>query len=287
LATDELTPEEIIALADAFPVGPSSRTLLRMARFPAGAIPVGGYSNALEFWTAIADEVASGVMPDGRRQILAAARRKFPYSTRFPDPAGAAAAPAGPLRVLVLGASPAGLPWVRTDQEARRIEDAAAAGRVAIEYVAAAMATDLERVRAFRPGIVHFICHGDSDRLAFNDPRGEYDLVKASRIAETLGYYRDSAGVRLRAVVLAACDGNTLAPYFTGVADTVIGHRGKLADPCGIAFAAQFYRLLTGAAGQGEGGLAGTAREAAVLTVALSEACAPVQSNLIVLSSGG
>jgi hypothetical protein len=194
--------------------------------------------------------------------------------------------------VLVLGASPAGLPWVRADQEARQIEDAVATDRVTVRYVAAAMATDLERVRAFRPDIVHFICHGDSDRLAFNDPRGEYDLVKASRVADTLAYYRESAGVRLRAIVLAACDGNTLAPYFTGVADTVIGHRGKLADPCGIAFAGQFYRLLNDAAGQAEGGLAalslaGTADEAAVLTVALSDACTPVKSNLIVLSSGG
>ena len=130
-------------------------------------------------------------------------------------------------------------------------------------------------------------------RLAFNDPRGEYDLVKASRIADTLAFYQESAGIRLRAIVLAACDGNTLAPYFTGVADTVIAHRGKLADPCGIAFAAQFYRLLSDAArarlraAWRPLSLAGTANEAAVLTVTLSDACAPVKSNLIVLSSGG
>jgi hypothetical protein len=215
-----------------------------------------------------------------------------------PRAQGSATAPGdgAPLRVLVLGASPAGLPPVRADAEARRIEDAVAADRVEVKYVAAAVATDLEKVRDFRPHIVHFVCHGEEDQLAFNDSLGEYDLVRADGIAATLAYYREKRNIRLRAVVLAACDGEKLAPAFTAVADTVIAHRGKLADPCGMAFAGQFYRLVSNAvaalpSGQppGEAGnidLADTAAEAAVLTVALSSACAPVRSNLIAAAGG-
>jgi hypothetical protein len=77
---DELTPDEIPALADAFQAGAASRTLLLAAKFPTSAIPVTGFSDSLEFWELIAAKVADGVMADGRRKILAAARRWFPYN---------------------------------------------------------------------------------------------------------------------------------------------------------------------------------------------------------------
>jgi hypothetical protein len=88
MADDELTEDEVYALAGAFPVA-SARTLLTMAGFPAWAVPETGFGNALEFWSMIAGQVAGGVMPDGRRRILAAARRRFPSSRKFPDPGAA------------------------------------------------------------------------------------------------------------------------------------------------------------------------------------------------------
>jgi hypothetical protein len=115
-------------------------------------------------------------------------------------------------------------------------------------------------------------------------------------------FYRDERGVRLRGVVLAACDGQTLAPFFAGVADTVIAHRDRLADQCGVAFAEQFYTLLNAEAGRTAAAhaapghavtraaapdLAGVAREAAQLTAQYSAACDPVIASLIVLHDGG
>jgi hypothetical protein len=377
---DELTPDEVAALANTFPPE-RARTLLGTAKFPRRAIPVVGFNDSQEFWELIAAKVALGVMPDGRREILAAARRQYLFNKEFADPgpsanpAAAAPAPApaptspaasvihvtggqgiqighsnsqvnnhyqppsarqpqpwtqagavrpddgARLRVLVLGASPAGVAPVRADAEARRIEGAVAADRVDVRYVAAAVATDVEQVRDFRPHIVHFVCHGDEDRLVFSDSLGGYDAVQAGGVAATLAYYQQARKIRLRAIVLSACDGEKLAPAFSAVADTVIAHRGKLADPCGLAFAGQFYRLVSNAvaaaaavpAGAARGSetrgsetrgseargseargsefgdidLADTATEAAVLTVALSSPCAPVRSNLIVLPSGG
>jgi len=73
-----------------------------------------------------------------------------------------------------------------------------------------------------------------------------------------------------------------VAPFLASVADTVIAHRGKLSDPCGVAFATQLYRRLNET-----DDLAAAAREAAQLTAQFSDACDSVIESLIVLPGGG
>ena len=85
MADHELTHEEVMALASAFSVA-SAKTLLSSARFPTWAIPESGYANSREFWVKIAEQVAEGVMPDGRRKILTEARRIYPWSKTIPAP---------------------------------------------------------------------------------------------------------------------------------------------------------------------------------------------------------
>jgi hypothetical protein len=321
MADDELTPEEVTALAGTFDVA-AAKTLLRAARFPLGAIPETGYRNSREFWSEISRQLGDGVMEDGRRKIIKAAWYVYPFSRTLPkvpdadassgtmasggrgievaggqgivvgdnnvqynfhvmpEFASAAVRQTVALRVLVIGASPIDedLPHVRADREAHAIEKVALPDRIAVKVILGAEATDVRQVGAFRPDIVHFVCHGTADSLVFNDARGESDFVTAQRVAETLGFYRDTAGIRLRCVVLAACDGHALAPYFTGVADLVIAHRGKLSDPCGVAFAEQFYTLVNGTPAAD---LAAVAHEAAHLTAQYSAFCEPVVTNLI------
>ncbi len=299
MAQQKLTAKQIRALATLFPPGAQAEALLNSAEFPVWLLPPPAGLNGFQFWTQVSGQLEGGVMPDGVRAVLAAAKQVYPYNPDFelegadsPDvpaaraasaaSAGTASAPvftrAAPLRVLVVGASPAGVPPVRADRESSRIQQAAQPDHIDVTYVPAAQATDLEKVRSVRPDVVHFVCHGDGGCLVFNDVQGESDPVKASRIADTLSFYRSSADIRLRAVVLAACDGDTLASAFTAVADTVIAFRGKLSDPCGTAFAGQFYKLLNET-----DGIAAAAREAAQLTAAFSGDCAPVIDSLIVL----
>jgi hypothetical protein len=280
MVPDELTAGEVYDLAEYFPVS-SAKVLLSMARFPSWAIPESGYANSLEFWSRIAEQVAAGVMRDGRRQILAAAQARFPYSDKFahpPAPSVRALDQDRPLRVLVIGASPSDLPPVRADQESRAISKASLPDRITVSYAPAAQGTDLEKVRSVRPHVVHFVCHGEDDCLLFNDIHGESDPVSAAQVASSLRFYRESVGIALRGVVLAACDGTTLAPAFAGAAGTVVGFHGMLSDPCGIAFAEQFYGRLNDL-----DDFAAAATEAAHLAAQFSAGCASLIAKLITL----
>jgi len=290
-----LSPDGINALQDelgrVYSRDVKAWAFLRTAGFPPGLIPE--WHNGYDFWSTVFSELANGAMEMPYRRLITTALRQYGSNEvlqgllRTDDsPAGAQAdVPAGraaPLRVLVIGASPSDMPPVRADRESRAIAKAAIPGSLDVDDVPGAEATDLENVRSFRPDILHFICHGEEDSLVFNDVRGESDPVKAGRIADTLRFYQQTAGVRLRGIVLAACDGETVAPFLASVADTVIAHRGKLSDPCGVAFATQLYRRLNET-----DDLAAAAREAAQLTAQFSDACDSVIESLIVLPGGG
>jgi hypothetical protein len=284
---NELSPGEIRELAAAFSVGQHARTLLRLARFPAELVPAMEGRTALDFWSEVAEEISCGVLIDGRRRLLDAAHSIYQDNPIFVAASSPPPPVRVPVRVLVIGASPSDMLPIRADREARTIAGTAP-GLLKVEIMLGAEATDLEKVRAFRPDILHFACHGQGDHLIFNTVLGESDPVLASRIAQTLGYYRENSGVKLRAIVLGSCDGEKLAPDFTGVADTVVAHRRALSDPCGVAFAAQFYRLVsTVPASAVDRGIAAAAREAAQLTAQFSESCATVIDNLIVLGADG
>jgi hypothetical protein len=80
---EELTHDEILALADAFPPSKSGRTLLALAHFPRAAIPESGFSNSRDFWTLIAEQVADGVKEGIRREILVTASGLLPANLKF------------------------------------------------------------------------------------------------------------------------------------------------------------------------------------------------------------
>ncbi len=286
--------ERLAALAAAAGPAPASPGPAAVPGTGGAPVPVaGGQGTRVGSGNVQVNYVNDGVAPG----------REAPQAGRLAAPPASLAGTAA-LRVLVIGASPLDpdLPHVRADREAHAIERVAAPDRVDVKVVLGAEATDVQRVGTFRPDIVHFVCHGTADSLVFSDAGGESDYVTAARVAQRLRFYRDDRGVRLRGIVLAACDGQTLAPFFASVADTVIAHRGKLADQCGVAFAEQFYTLLNAPAGRTAPGhaapghaathlpapdLAGVAREAAQLTAQYSAACDPVIANLIVLHDGG
>jgi hypothetical protein len=184
--------------------------------------------------------------------------------------------------VLVVGASPTGQERIRPDREARAVVAAAEAGHLQVELAPAALATDLQRILAFRPDILHLACHGDGEHLIFEDLHGEEHLVPAEQVAATLRLYRDVAGVRLGGVVLGSCRGADIAACFAEVVDRVVAHRGSLDDACAVAFAGFLYRAL-----RDHPDLGAAARLAAQHTLLTDETCTNVVAALVVLPDGG
>ncbi|MYV97438.1 CHAT domain-containing protein, partial [Streptomyces sp. SID3343] len=204
-----------------------------------------------------------------------------PLAPVTPDPTHrpAAAATRTVPHVLYIGASPDDHAQLRVDRGLRELLGIAEWGGIVVEPVPAAMASDLRRIRATRPDILHLACHGSGESLLFEDIHGEEHAVSAHQIVRTLRLYRDEVGIRLRGLVLASCDSEAIVEQFRGTADTVVAHTGPLDDLCANAFAGLFYREVAHGLG-----LAGAARVAARLTVLDNESCEALESGLVVLS---
>jgi hypothetical protein len=298
-ADPEFTAAEITALAEVFPPVRPARSLLRASDFPMTEMPAAP-DTAIDFWTQVSESLANGVRPGGRQLILAAAARRYPGQDMFRVMAGSsatddssAAAPSSPggsgraraadrvTRVLVIGASPEGAERIRPDRDARAIEQARVAGRLDVTYCPAAVATDLQRVLDVRPDVLHLACHGAGQYLVFEDHLGQQHRVLAREVAATLGLYREIGGVHLRGLVIASCDGESIAGQFAAVADLVVAHRGSLDDACAVTFTSHLYEGLGRAPDLGA-----AARLAARHAALTDSSCAGVEAGLIVLPDG-
>ncbi len=291
-----LTEAELTALARAFPPGPAARAVLSSAGFPGEHLPSAFGVTSTEFWAQVAAAVEDGVLADGRRELLAAAARRFPANPVFladrafpADPvlpaagAGVRAPESAPVAVLFVGASPVGARRLRTDREAKAVLRAAGGEGRRVEICPAAEVTDLRRLLDLRPDILHLACHGDGENLVFEDGFGEQATVPAAEVARTLLLYRERAGVRLRALLLGSCHSERAAALFRGAADTVIAHTGPLDDQCAIAFAEWFYREL----GRTPDRIADAAVIAARHTTLTDPLCAGLEDGLVVLTGPG
>jgi CHAT domain-containing protein/effector-associated domain 1 (EAD1)-containing protein len=292
--SDEFTIGEITELAVVFGGGRPARALLRRVGYPMSRMPATADTAAL-FWEQISESLAQGAFPDGRQQIMKEALRQFPGNAVFriavtvsvviepaADRPASGSAEGGPLRVLVIGANPAGPERIRPDREARAILAARDGGHFQVELCPAASASDLRQVLTFRPDILHLACHGDGDDLIFEDVDGEEHRVSARHVADTLRLYRELKHVRLRGLVLASCASDGIAGYFTDVAERVVAHRGLLDDDCAVAFAGELYRALAG-----DNDLGVAARLAAQHVLLTDSSYSAVVTHLIVLPENG
>ncbi|MBL7487973.1 hypothetical protein I6A60_21440 [Frankia sp. AgB1.9] len=80
---DDLTRDEIEALADAFPDRESARRLLEAAGLPARRQPAWSALDAESFWSQVAQLIKHGKLVEGRRRLFAAASIEFPGNRTF------------------------------------------------------------------------------------------------------------------------------------------------------------------------------------------------------------
>ncbi|MFW6639323.1 effector-associated domain EAD1-containing protein [Nocardiopsis algeriensis] len=272
-----LTPEEIGELTRIFPPH-RAHHLLNRAGFPPGAVPAFPYT-ARDFWEQVAAELSHGAVSDGRWRLLEAAHRLYPGNEVFR--AARTAPPALPMRVLVMSAEPRGTQHLEAGREVRAITHALRGSGAEVELVPAARSTDLGRVLSFEPHVLHLVCHGEGDSLVFGDVHGEAHHVPARDLADTLRHYRKTSDTGLHGLVLSSCDGEHIAPLFTGAAEVVVAHRGRLDAACAAAFSGHLYERLA------QVGDLGRAAATAAHHVRLTDAsCAPVADGLLVLRQG-
>ena len=165
-----------------------------------------------------------------------------------------------PLRVLAVLSNPANTAPLNLDGEydilKRAMSAATETGRASLDALIREDATIgqlQDRLRAFRPHVVHFVGHGvfqptGQGALVLHGPGGTVEFVDALRISTLLG----DCGVRL--AVLNACDTGIASSNdaITSVAGAVV-HAGvpavlatmrQVEDEAALQFAREFYRTF-------------------------------------------
>ncbi|MCX6030826.1 MAG: CHAT domain-containing protein [Chloroflexi bacterium] len=156
------------------------------------------------------------------------------------------------LSILVVTASPSGLPPLLGDDEYARVEDAVdrRGGRIALRRTGRGTVNELQDELRLGPRILHFAGHGAFDPavggvLFFEEPNRDPQPVEAETLAVIL------RGSSVRLAVLNACESATADPTdtFAGVAPrlvqaglpAVVAMQTALPDLAAVAFARAFY----------------------------------------------
>ncbi|MEZ4382305.1 MAG: CHAT domain-containing protein [Nannocystaceae bacterium] len=174
-----------------------------------------------------------------QRPLIAATARRF--DVELPGGRGD-----GPLRVLLVSASPESAERLRVDQEFRGVADSIRGARdqVVVHHVLAARLEDLRTaLLEHKPHVLHLSCHGEADgtlRLEAGDGEDEPQAVAPERLARLLGALGDG----LRLVVVNACHSEVVARSLLAAVPLVVGVRGVLLDSAAVSFARGFYEAL-------------------------------------------
>lgn len=167
----------------------------------------------------------------------------------------------GPLRILVLIASPVDLPALDVDAERARLSDALAGpvadGRIELAWLPQAKWSEVHATLMAGPWhVLHFIGHGDysvekdQGLIAFVGEDGRKDLVEAERFADLL----HEAEPTPRLVVLNSCASGRegAADLFSGTASTlarsgiaaVAAMQFSISDDAALEFSRGFYTAI-------------------------------------------
>jgi hypothetical protein len=178
-------------------------------------------------------------------------------SVAVPQPVRALAH-AGPIRLLMIAASPSDLPPLRLADERARLEASVAElcreGLLEIEYLARATWRSIQATLRRGPWhVIHFAGHGGADAsspapfVVLEDEVGMSFRLSALQLARMVADQR-----ALRLVVLNACDTATVTAQYPGLASylirtglpAVLAMQRQISDRASIEFARTFYEAL-------------------------------------------
>jgi tetratricopeptide (TPR) repeat protein len=158
-----------------------------------------------------------------------------------------------PLRLLLVSANPEGLPNLNLERECdiitEAIEPLTSPNKAQLTSLFEATIDNLsERIRNFRPHIVHFMGHGNVDRLMFEDDTGSSTSVAIN--------LRNDPSLRL--VVLNACKAGGVSKGLVGAEarmgvarslakagiPAIVAMQFSISNGAAIVFAERFYKVL-------------------------------------------
>lgn len=186
--------------------------------------------------------------PDGDFVALSA-RTPLARYLPLPDPEQEALLAQRPLRVLLVQASPAGLPPLNLEREREALEGALSAlsGSVVVEALSAATVDRLhDAVRRFQPHVLHIGAHGDAEGHVYLGDEKPVPLQGAD-LARLVA---DSPALRL--AVVNTCRSAEMRPGVTSLAErlvragvpAVIAMQRAITDAAAALLARELYEAL-------------------------------------------
>lgn len=161
----------------------------------------------------------------------------------------------GAVRVLLIGAEPEGQTSVEVSREFKAIRKAlsprvkdsrmqVSGNRVEIEEIVCATRSEVrDKLKQFKPHIIHVSCHGEENGLAFVGKSGATNVVRGEQLAEYLAH----EGHRPELVFLSACHSYSLVEGLKDKARVLLAYPGVANTKSSYVFVESFYtRLCTG-----------------------------------------
>ena len=147
------------------------------------------------------------------------------------------------LKILILAASPTDTPRLRLDEEIRKIEEGLRLGKerdsFSLEQRLAVRAEDLRRALLnYKPQIVHFCGHGETDGIFLENEAGTKQLVPKDALANLFKLFAKRG---VQCVVLNACYSDVQAEEISQYINFVVGMSKAVGDQTAIQFAVGFY----------------------------------------------
>ena len=167
-------------------------------------------------------------------------------SGTVPQPIPTSQNPPPQRTILVLAASPTDMPGLRLDKEIREIDEglrlADKRDNFNLEQSLAARTKDLRRaLLRYKPQIVHFCGHGETNGIFLENNSGHKQLVPINALASLFQIFAEEG---VQCVVLNACYSEDQAEEISKYINFVVGMSRAIGDNATYQFAVGFYDAL-------------------------------------------
>ena len=152
-----------------------------------------------------------------------------------------------PIVILLVTADPRDQVSLQLDEEHSRMDRAlqhsSHRAGFTIHRLPNARPEDLNTaIRRWRPTLIHFSGHGDSNGLCFVDAIGNAKIIDPEALGQILGNASRNNG--LRTVVMSACFSELQVQHIANDVGHLVAFRGAVSDSSALDFTREFYSAL-------------------------------------------